>query len=333
MKALDDKIHNTDWSTLLILDSFRYDCFSSEYAKFPYINQQEVEKIKSPGSSTHEVAPRVFPESYEYSIHSANPLVHNVGVLDSWNPHQTFCSVNEIEPTAELYDTVTPKRGIEYIKDNVKQINSERKTVLWLMQPHRPHLGKNSVNIHREQFNFDRLTDGDGCVEKSIKELYRLSYLDNVFEALWVSSVLVGELSGRIAITSDHGEFLFEEDAGDAPAKRIDHRPESDHRKLRHVPWLEICGDNFDSIISMGNREFIDMAYNIVLDRKPDSDSMEYYYSTLEKHSNGTWTRQTPKSKKDLLYTLKNSDEYAKRNNGKYSGKIPIEQLEDLGYL
>lgn len=59
----------------------------------------------------------------------------------------------------------------------------------------------------------------------------RTAYYHNLTLVLRYVSVLLNELSGKVVITSDHGELLGEEG-------RYSHVSGSSHPKLREVPWL-----------------------------------------------------------------------------------------------
>ena len=360
MKKLTDKVHGCEWDTLVILDSFRYDYFIDEYQHFPYIKNSDVEKVMSPGSATPEVAPKLFPDAYDYNLYSANKVVHekapiedrpaSQGFITGWNAESTFNNVVEIESSThnETRFTPSPEDEIHFINENKDIINKE-KSVLWLMQPHTPYFGDVQLNIRDDGLDISKLRDDNHDISESVKYLFRRSYRGNVREALWIVTSLLGELEGDIAITSDHGELLFDQAIQDRPgfqrsgperlrSKRsgLGHHVGSSHSKLRNVPWVEIDATNCDSIYEMGAEKFVELSFNCVLNRELDEDARKNFPQRIESYERGEGTvLQSPYSRKDLIMLLIR----AKENNKTISASdnsnsnIPEKQLKELGYL
>jgi hypothetical protein len=342
MEKLKDKIHGTDWETLVIFDSFRYDYFTDEYKKFPYINKESVKKVESPGSATPEAAPKLFPEKYNYNLYSANSVVHTKGFIDGWDAENSFNNISKIKSSAhnETRFTPSPQDEINFIKNN-KDIINEEKSVLWLMQPHTPYFGDVQLNITDDGIDNEKIKDSNGAIQDGVKYLFRRSYRGNVREALWIATAVIGELEGKVAITSDHGELLFDRTAQGADSLRgrrggLGHYSGSLHSKLKSVPWIKVNATNHKSIYEMDVERFVELAFECVLNRRLDEDARKHYPERIRRHENGEGTGLTmPHSRKDLILMLL-------RANGKGKGlpepresnsNIPEKQLKELGYL
>ncbi len=88
----------------------------------------------------------------------------------------------------------------------------------------------------RKFFKLPPKTPMEHLLQKhSVQEL-RNAYSENLTAVLKEVSRLVEYLSGRIVITSDHGEFLGEDNY-------FSHPQNCDHPIVRNVPWLEITQD------------------------------------------------------------------------------------------
>jgi len=360
MKNLTDKVHDTDWDTLVILDSFRHDYFIDEYQHFPYVRNGDVEKVMSPGSATPEVAPKLFPGTYDYNLYSANKVVHtnapidgrpaSQGYIDGWDAESTFNSVVEIESSthSETRFTPSPQDEIDFIKENKDIINKE-KSVLWLMQPHTPYFGDVQLNIRDDDIDNSKLRDDNGDIQEAVKYLFRKSYRGNVREALWIVTSIVGELEGNIVITSDHGELLFDQSVqhrtgfqrvGSAPLRDrrsgLGHYVDSSHSKLRNVPWMEIDATSYDSIYEIDAERFVELSFNCVLNREVDESARTHYPKRIKRYERGEGTvLASPYSRKDLIMLLiraKKSDKKISPSSS-YNSKIPEKQLKELGYL
>jgi hypothetical protein len=329
MQKLDAKIHNTDWDTLVVFDACRYDYLHDEYDNFPYVRNGSVEKVMSPGSATEESAPRMFPGEYDFNLYSANKLVYTNGIIDDWDPEETFNRVIEIESSThnETRFTPSPQDEITFVQEKKKEIN-EHKSVLWMMQPHTPYFGDVQLNISSYQMDDDKLKDS------SFKHLIRESYRGNVRQALWIATSLLGMLDGKIAITSDHGELLFDKTIR-MGSEKYGHYPNSSHSKLRNIPWIEMEADEYESIHDIDAEKFVEMAFDCVFGRELDEDARNCFPETLRMHERGEVTDRMPYCRKDMIPMLRKSDEYKEKFESPENDEanIPAKQLEELGYL
>jgi len=335
MKNLTDKVHDTDWDTLVILDSFRYDYFIDEYQHFPYVRNGDVEKVISPGSATPEVAPKLFPGTYDYNLYSANKVVYAEGIIDNWHPTETFNKVIEIESSThnETQFTPSPQDEIEFVKDNKKKIN-KHKSVLWMMQPHTPYFGDVQLNFPPNRMDSDKLRDEDNNMSEVFKYLLRESYRGNVRQALWIATAVLGMLDGNIVITSDHGELLFDETIRDGNVES-GHYSGSTHSKLRNVPWVKINATEHEDIHEIDAEKFVKLAFDCVLGREVDAEAKTDLLETIRAHESGEITDKLPYCRKDLIPILLRSDEYERNllTSSNSKPKIPAKQLKELGYL
>jgi len=329
MEYLKDKIHGTDWDTLVVFDACRYDYLNDEYDNFPYVRDGSVEKVMAPGSATKESAPRMFPESYDYNLYSGNILLYANGTIDNWNAEEKFNEVVEIESSThnETRFTPSPQDAITFVRENKDKIN-EQKSILWMMQPHTPYFGDVQLNI--SSYNMEEFDFRDSSFETLIRE----SYKGNVRQALWIATSLLGMLDGKLAITSDHGELLYDETIPDG-RDDYGHYPGSNHSKLRNVPWIEMEAGEYESIQQIRVEEFLELTFDCVLDREISDSAKEHFSETLRIHEGGEITDRDPYSRKDMIPMLLKSDEYREKFNSPSDNdaNIPAKQLKELGYL
>ena len=97
-------------------------------------------------------------------------------------------------------------------------------------------LGNHPDWILRKFFNLPPKVPMEYVLRKFDVETLRASYEENLKAVLTETARLLNFLSGKVVITSDHGEFLGEH-------KNFSHPPNSDHPILYDIPWLEIFND------------------------------------------------------------------------------------------
>lgn len=238
-----DRLQNTDWDILVILDACRVDALRSA-ATWP------VDTVVSPASCTPE---------WLQSVAAAD--VFNEATIISGNPqyNQISCDIgfNDIEYFWERHwntslQTVLP----EPILDRVTEvaINHSNSVVAHLQQPHWPYIAKlkkewrlaytdlGPWSIGNDETDSLQVAMQRGLVDaEKAKQAYKSSV-----QSIWkcVSEYIEKWLSmeKNIVITSDHGEVfgrLSEYGFYEHPCGcRIP--------KLVNVPWIEIKSTNKD---------------------------------------------------------------------------------------
>lgn len=246
-----------DWDNLIILDACRYDDFV-EFNSF----EQPVEKRVSLGSQTTEFMRRNFLDRqlHDTVYVTASPHVPRLE-NGEWGDEPIFHDVitlfNEWDEETHTIMPETVRR--ETIEAQTKY--PDKRLIIHFVQPHVPYIGQKAQKLQKEQnisiggwefegrdytdvdssidierVGFEILTDDSYDISRAdFREMYRESLklaLDEVIK-------LVGELKGKTAITSDHGEVFAEKPY---PLSR----PIYGHPKgwrtddLCIVPWVEI---------------------------------------------------------------------------------------------
>lgn len=295
MNKLENKIHESEWDNLIVLDAARFDFFETFFKCYPNLEHGELEKVKSPGSATPEVLPELFPGRYDWTVFSANPFLNDRGVEageSSWSSEDHFTDIREIWSKRG-----SDERGVvmpEALTGEVIEQDWDGKMVAWYIQPHMPHVGKVSTSMARNIP--DHYVDEDGKIDRTLAKLIRESYKYNLLRALFTVSDLAGVLEGKTVITADHGELLFD----DGKKETYRHPPGSSREELRIVPWLEIDSDKAIAHSGISDEEFLCLAYRTVLERDIEDEGLENYMSKL----------QSTMSRRGVVETLIHSDEY-----------------------
>jgi len=94
-------------------------------------------------------------------------------------------------------------------------------------------MGNNPGWKLREFFNMPPASPMDAIKREYGKEGLRKTYFDNLEIVIQQVLILLDHLSGRIVVTSDHGELLGEQGC-------YSHEPGSTNPYLVEIPWLEI---------------------------------------------------------------------------------------------
>ena len=228
-----------DWDNLIILDACRYDYFEAR------------------NDIDGKLRPVLSRGSHSFEFMEGNFIgreLHDTIYITA-NPHATKLSDDIFyDMRVILDDYLSPEKVVEEALEVYKH-NPNKRLIVHLMPPHRPHLGPTADKL-REQFNLkdwstvdksqNSTTDTTGRPiwnlvihnEISVDRL-RESYRETVDIAIEHAKRLNNELNGKTIITSDHGELLGER-AVPLTHRRYGHPHEVDCRTLRIVPWLEI---------------------------------------------------------------------------------------------
>lgn len=238
-------IMQEDWDNLIILDACRYDMFEK-------LNDIEgtLEHRLSRGSCTNEFLWENFKgRKFNDTVYvTANPLV-------DYHVPKSFAKIVSVwkDSWYEEYDTVLPQTMVEYTIKTI-EMYPQKRLIIHFMQPHYPFIGKRSrKNIGAHDGIFSRnLTLGYEKIEHDTQLVWNLlkenkldkntvwgAYEENLKIALRYTKRLIENLSGKTAITSDHGN-LFGEWIFPFPMREYGHPYGIYVKNLIKVPWLVI---------------------------------------------------------------------------------------------
>ncbi|MFW9820771.1 MAG: hypothetical protein ACFFE5_14270 [Candidatus Thorarchaeota archaeon] len=239
------RVLDKDWDYLIVLDACRYDLFK-------LVVNKDSDYIISGGSVTQEWLRWNFKGSFPNIVYIAgNPH------LSSFNLSKTF-GRNPFFKVIDVWDfgwdkllkTVPPNKVTE---STLKEINihPEKRIIIHYNQPHHPFLA------NKELLQYD-----DGTWHKVAKSNWRQKKT-SIFEAaksgiipvkmLWQGYIenlkivmkdvyqLVVNLSGKVVITSDHGNHLGE-------YMLFGHQSHLRTKELVKVPWFIIKDEKKPSI-------------------------------------------------------------------------------------
>jgi len=233
------RVMERDWDTLLILDACRYDM----YAERSTLNGNR-ERVLSRGSQSGEFMEANFLNGrfHDTVYVTANPHSYDI-------PNGTFHAVEFL--LEDCWDdasrTVLPETVVQRTLDALEAYPNKR-LLVHFMQPHFPFLGPTGehfehlgIELHLEESErshaanpWEELMFGTRFDEETVIQAYRENYdivLDHVAD-------LVAALSGKIALTSDHGNLLGER-TYPVPLSTYGHPPGIYKRELLEVPWVE----------------------------------------------------------------------------------------------
>jgi hypothetical protein len=230
------KIMNQNWDYLIVLDACRYDMFKM-------IVDKNTKFVVSGGSSTQEWLRWNFKKYY-------NDIVYVAG-----NPHFSRVTLTKALGKIPFYDvievwdfgwdknirTVHPK---EVTKATINALHKHpnKRMIIHFNQPHYPFIGNEKLleigyGLERKNSKFKGRKDRDvwyAAKQKkvSLKEVW-IAYLKNLRLAMDEVYKLLPELSGRVIVTSDHGN-----NAGEC--LYFGHRSNVRTKALIKVPWYVI---------------------------------------------------------------------------------------------
>lgn len=231
------RVLDREWDYLIVLDACRYDMFK-------IVVNKDSDFIISGGSVTQEWLRWNFKDIYFDVVYIAgNPHLSNYNLSKTFgrNPFYKVIDVWDFGWDKDL-KTVPPNRVTESTLEALKTYPNKR-MIIHYNQPHHPFLG-----------NKDLLKYDDGTWYKLDKSNWRNKKI-SIFEAaesgiisiktLWKGYIknlkivmnevykLVQELSGKIIITSDHGNHLGE-------YMIFGHISHLRTKELVKVPWFVI---------------------------------------------------------------------------------------------
>lgn len=217
-------VMNEEWDVLIILDACRYDTFCDLMG--------DSEFILSVGSSTGEWVKKTFTRKLEGTTYiSANPHI-GYALLPTLIDIIPCPIIEAWKDWDETLQTVLPENVTKHIP------NPHDKLVLHYMQPHHPFIAGKVRAGGFTQFRggqpenktvWQKLEDGEMKREQAYED-YKdtLAYIiKHIYEEA------LPKLTGKVMITSDHGNCFGEHDV-------LGHPSGLNHLELIKVPWYEV---------------------------------------------------------------------------------------------
>lgn len=217
-----------DWDVLLVLDACRYDTFLDASEDFNFPNNS-VEKIYSVGTWTGRWMKETFVEdNYKDIVYiSANPQTEKI--KDKFYKHIPLYD----KKWHGEYGTVLPE---EVSKETIEQnaLYPNKKIIAHYLQPHSPFIGEHKLYTEENTWDWNLCEAREGSI--SMEDFYTY-YEENLKRVLTSIEKIIPYLTGKVAITSDHG-YLFGEYVGKDGNYLIAHPKEGDNiPELVEVPW------------------------------------------------------------------------------------------------
>ena len=247
--AQEIDVMDEDWDNLIILDACRYDYFDKHNDI-----EGELRSVLSHGNYSYEFMKKNFTDE---KLHDT--------IYITANPHATKLSDDIFYDMRLILDQYMSPEVVVQKAVEIYNSNPDKRIIVHLMPPHRPHFGPLAERF-RDEFDikdWERIDKTDTSTQKQSErpvwnlaihgeitdEQLRDSYAETVEIALDYAKELIDKLDGKTVITSDHGELLGEP-AAPLTHKRYGHPHEVNCRRLRFVPWLEVDGKERRTIVS-----------------------------------------------------------------------------------
>ena len=230
-----------DWDVLILLDACRYDMFPDSPTW-----DGELQSRISLGSTSEEFIQRNFGDgTYHDTVYvNANPHLCRLG-FDADVFHAVVDLLSDTKPIFPERDcnieTVHPETVIEASLEATETFENKR-FIIHFLQPHHPFMGDagrqlaETGQITHDKDIWTALREGDITDHELVWDAYR----ENLEIVLSSLEPLIDELSGKIVLSSDHGNLV-----GERP-RPIPVRPKYGHPygvycdELLKVPWYVI---------------------------------------------------------------------------------------------
>jgi len=138
-----ERIHETNWDVLIILDECRYDYFKRIYQDF---FNGGLSPVESMAGATAPWFKKTFTGHYPDTVYvSANPVVNSMGIgawgADSVDAHKKFHRVIDVwdKGWSKELNTTPPNEVTEHALKEIRADSSKRFIVHYL-QPHEPYI-------------------------------------------------------------------------------------------------------------------------------------------------------------------------------------------------
>jgi hypothetical protein len=229
-----EPIMEKDWDICIILDACRYDLFKSN-SELPGALQERI----SMGSATSEFLHSNFKNgSFLDTVYiSGTPQIQNHWRSLNCDFHQVIHVWEDSwDPT---YQTVLPSDMREEVIRSRERYPKKR-IIAHFLQPHYPFL---TTDISEDKGKIESPDSEVGIWKKVVMGRVELTeqqlwdaYSTTLNEALGEVEKILGEVDGKIVVTSDHGNFVGDS-SGPVPVKDWGHPVGIYQPELVRVPW------------------------------------------------------------------------------------------------
>ncbi|WP_153952565.1 hypothetical protein [Halosegnis longus] len=232
-------IFNEDWDVLIILDACRYDMFRNnntisgnlEYRISQGSNTPEYLEANIGGKCLHDTVYTTANPQLHRNWSRINPDLH--AIIDVWKESGWDKETG----------TVLPETMTEFAIESVEQYPNKRHIIHYI-QPHYPFISNTTRSAESHLAN--PAASGDNIWKRIMSgrvdpEEYKIEYYynQNLREVLPYIEQLIDDISGKIVITSDHGNMLGER-GFPIPVKIWGHPRGIYADELVKIPWLTI---------------------------------------------------------------------------------------------
>lgn len=251
-----DTILEYKWDNLILLDACRYDEFL-RVSPYPF---NQVNPRITLGSRTSEFLHRTFNnhQLYDTVYITANPVVTAFEYKNDTNQPTFHSIISLLDEWDSEIQTIHP----EIVTQSAIETESEypdKRLIIHYLQPHAPFIGEKATELReRTGKTIGGLDPELEFVERNTKNINTLSYNEAINsddihithseiitayrESLEIvlshADELVSTLNGKTAITSDHGELLY--DSILPFGRRFwSHPKDLRTTELCKVPWVE----------------------------------------------------------------------------------------------
>lgn len=232
-------IPSADWDTLIILDACRADLFES-VANLDRFNTYK--EVISKESSTDEWLNQNFADH--------NDIVYVAG-MGQPSKHKPKSFVELIEPWRD--DDYGSSKDPEIVTEAAIKAHKKypnKRIIVHYLQPHTPFINNpeliyssDSSSVYEDEPDTVWEALGQGLVKQ--QDVWQ-AYQENLERVLPEVYRLLGDITGRVVVSADHGN-LFGERTFPVPVKVHGHPPGIRNKSLVTVPWA----------VSEGNRRTI----------------------------------------------------------------------------
>ena len=217
-----------DWDYLIILDACRYDTFE-EVNTIP----GTLTPVWSPGSRTPKWVECIFTDPSEWEdivVISGSQFTESRKGMFKFHRYSLF------KDWDDRLDAVSPKKMGKATIQLLQEFPNNR-MIIWYVQPHVPFIGKTKIGHETIELSKRQVLTIMGMVryfKHDVEYVYN-AYKENLEYVLEYVKKLLPHLSGKVIITSDHGNgfgelgYYFGHEDGSL-----------NHECVRLVPWLEV---------------------------------------------------------------------------------------------
>ncbi len=233
-------VMDEEWDTLILLDACRFDDFSEVNT----IEGDLQSRISKGVDSNEFIRENFLGNEFADTVYvTANP---HVSILDKSVFHDIIT-----EPISDWdfeYQCVKPETVTKFAK-KAHQMYPHKRIIVHYMQPHDPPLGPIADDLRSQHQiggtdpNSNQSTDmrimelvADGKIDE---KRAHLAYRETLQIVLSEVTDLLEDVSGKVVISSDHGE-MFGEDPYPFLGKLYEHYKNPKTIELCKVPWLVV---------------------------------------------------------------------------------------------